>query len=62
MYAGLRRIFKMCVQTTVTASFEAIVSFLRTGIKVRVSFVHFVLFFGCCSFMASEVEDTGNVK
>ena len=47
MYAGLRQILyliKMCVQTIVTASFEVIVSFLRIGIKVRVSFVHFFFF------------------
>ena len=52
----------MCVQTIVTDSFEVIVSFLRIGIKVRVSFVHFVFFFGGCSFMANEVEDTGKRK
>ena len=59
-------VFKTCVQTFVTTSFEVIVivSFLCIGDQssfVR-SFVHFVLFVGGCSIMAEEVEDTGKRK
>ena len=57
-------VFKTCVHTFVTASFEVIVSFLRIGDQssfVR-SFIHFVLFVGGFSIMTEEVEDISKHK
>ena len=54
-------VFKMCVQTTVTPSFESIIApvpFLRIGDQVR----EFRSLIGGCKFMAEEVEDTGKRK
>ena len=54
-------VFKMCVHTIVTASFEVIIAsvpFLRMGDQIR----KFRSLIGGCKFMAEEVEDTGKRK